>query len=459
MDFDKMQDECGVFGTFGIKDVDVASLTYVGLHALQHRGQESAGIAVTDGDRISIHKNMGLLADVFDENRLSTMKGNASIGHVRYSTVGSSHITNAQPLLFTVTHGDMAFAHNGSLTNINSMKEMLCQNGSVFHTTNDSEIIAHLVARYNNGNIVEALQKAMVDIKGAYSVVMLEKDRLIGMRDPQGYRPLCLGKLNGGYILASESCALSVVGAEYIREIEPGEVVVIDGNGVESHMVDFNKEMAFCIFEYVYIARPDSQFEGLSVSEARKRMGANIYKECNIDADVVMAVPDSGICAAIGYSHASGIPYESGLIKNRYVGRTFIQPTQIMRETSVRLKLSPVRDIIEGKRVILVDDSIVRGTTSKQIIKMVKDAGAKEVYLLISSPPVIGSCYFGVDTQKKDLIATTHSVDEIREFIGADKLYFLSEEGLMNAVKPSGVCGYCTACFSNEYKTEVENMD
>ncbi|MGI6066503.1 MAG: amidophosphoribosyltransferase [Bacillota bacterium] len=451
---DKPKEECGLFGIYG-HALDVANITYYGLYALQHRGQESAGIAVSNGHRFSLHKNMGLVAEVFNEEILSSMKGHIAMGHVRYSTTGSSLAVNAQPLNFRYLKGLISLAHNGNLTNANEIRHRLGVNGSVFQTTTDSEVIVNLIARYGQGSIEEALMKTVIDIKGAYSLLVMTENQLIGVRDPHGVRPLCIGKLGDAYILTSESCALDTVGADFIRDVEPGEIVIINEKGLTSIPTRKNPRQAFCVFEFVYLARPDSNFAGKNVTQVRREMGRQLAREYPIEADIVIPVPDSGIAAALGYAEESGIPYMEGLMKNRYIGRTFIQPHQKMREIAVRLKLNPIREILEGKRVVMVDDSIVRGTTSRQLVQMLKNAGAKEIYLLISSPPIHYPCYYGIDTSERNqLIAAKHSLEEIKEFIGADGLHYLSLEGML---KSTGLPGdsFCAACFSGDYAIPI----
>jgi len=451
---DKPKEECGLLGIYG-PGLDVAHITYYGLYALQHRGQESAGIAVSDGKKFNLHKNMGLVAEVFNESILDTLKGFIAMGHVRYSTTGSSLVTNAQPLTFRYLKGLISLAHNGNLTNASEIRHRLGVNGSVFQTTTDSEVIVNLIARYGQGSIEEALMKTMIDIKGAYSLLVMTEDKLIGVRDPHGVRPLCLGRLGDAHVLASETCALDTVGAKFVRDVEPGEIVIISKNGINSIQTLKDPRQSFCIFEFVYLARPDSNFRGRNVTMVRREMGRQLAKECPVDADVVIPVPDSGIAAALGYAEESGIPYMEGLMKNRYIGRTFIQPHQKMREIAVRLKLNAIQGILEGKRVVMVDDSIVRGTTSKRIVQMLRNAGAKEVHLLVSSPPINYPCYYGIDTaERNQLIAAKHSLKEIKEFIGADGLYYLSLDGMMEATGlPAD--NFCAACFTGDYSIEV----
>lgn len=457
---DKPKDECGVFGIWGPCE-NPARTAYFGLHALQHRGQESAGIAVTDGKNIEVYKGMGLVGEVFSEEILDRLKGTAALGHVRYSTKGTSSVTNAHPLVFRYRWGYGAFAHNGNLINAAQLSRKLAANGAIFQSTTDTEVFANLVARYCNygSNVVSAVKKAVLDVCGAYSIILMTQDKMIGIRDPFGVRPLCLGKLGEAYVLASETCALNTIGATFQRFIEPGEMVIIDDNGVESFRFAQQKRQGMCIFEYVYLARPDTTLDAGNVAKIRMEFGRQLAEETDIEADMVIPVPDSGNSAALGYAQATGIPYMSGLIKNRYVGRTFIQPIQKMRDLGVKMKLHPVKEILEGQRVIMIDDSIVRGTTSRNIVRLVRNAGAKEVHLLISSPPVVDSCYYGIDTgEKEQLIGSNYSTEDICRHIGADSLHYLSLEGLLKAVAlpPEKVC---TACFNRDYPAGIPDAD
>lgn len=446
--------ECGVFGIYGPGE-DVARLTYFGLYALQHRGQESAGIAVSNGNAIELHKDIGLVSEVFDENTVDSLKGNIAIGHVRYSSDDANLHTNAQPMVFRYLQGMLALAHNGSLTNASQLRQSLAATGSVFQTATDTEVMVNLIARYGQSTIEESLMKCMIDIKGAYSLVVMTEDKLIGVRDPFGVRPLCIGKLKDAYILASESCALDTVGAKLVRDVEPGEIVIIDHNGISSQKVIQANRKASCIFEYIYFARPDSIIDGEGVTAVRRAMGRQLAIENPIEADLVISVPDSGTAPAKGYAEEIGLPFEEGLMKNRYIGRTFIKPTQEMREVGVRLKLNAIKSIVKGKRIILVDDSIVRGTTSSKIVRMLREAGVKEVHMLVSSPPVTHPCYYGIDTSKRDeLIAVTHDVSAIKKHIGADSLYYLSLEGMLSVMK-NGADQFCVACFNGEYAIPV----
>lgn len=454
MECDKPRDECGVFGIYG-PGLDVARLNYYGLYALQHRGQESAGIAVGDGKRIYLHKGMGLVSEVFSDEKMNSFQGYIGVGHVRYSTTGTSHLVNAQPLVFRCSRGMIGLAHNGNLTNVNELRSQLFLNGSVFQSSTDSEVIVNLIARYSQGSLVDSIIKSMIDIKGAYSLVILTEKSLIGVRDPNGFRPLCLGRKGDAYVLASESCALDTVGAEFIRDVEPGEIIVIDKKGLISRKVLQSARKAHCIFEYVYLARPDSTMDGFNVNKVRLEMGRQLAREYPVEADIVIPVPDSGKTAARGFALESGIAYEEGLMKNRYIGRTFIQPDQSSRDLGVKLKLNPVREVLEGKKVVVVDDSIVRGTTSGKIVNMIRESGAKEVHFCLSSPPIIKSCYYGIDTSNRgELIAASKNVEEVRKYIGADGLHYLSLNGLLD-VFGEKQDDFCTACFSGDYPVEI----
>ena len=452
---DKPKEECGVFGIYA-PDQEVARLTYYGLYALQHRGQESAGIAVSDGRSITVHKGMGLVSEVFSDSIVDRLKGKMAIGHVRYSTTGSSLLANAQPLVVHYQKGMMALAHNGNLTNALELRDELGKNGAVFQTTVDSEVIINLITRYRRDSLEDALVKTMMDLRGAYALVILAEDKLFGLRDPHGVRPLCIGRIGERYCLASESCALDTIGADFIRDVEPGEIVTIDEEGLHSRLGLTKTDRSSCAFEYIYFARPDSTMDQLNVAESRRQMGIELARECPIEADIVIAVPDSGTASALGYATALGIPFGEGLIKNRYVGRTFIQPTQAMREVGVRLKLNANASVLKDKRVIMIDDSIVRGTTSCKLVDMVKKAGAKEVHFLISSPPVAYPCYYGIDTAEREkLIANQLDVEGIRKYIGADSLHYISEEALLRALGRDTVC---LACFNGTYPIPVSNL-
>ncbi len=458
MIWDKLNEECGVFGIYNHKDA--SQLTYLGLHALQHRGQESAGICASDGEKWYKHRGMGLVSEAFGKGDLEKFRGHIAIGHTRYTTAGSSKIENAQPLFFRYAHGSMAVAHNGNLVNASVLRKELEAKGSIFQTTSDTEVIAHLIARAKSSDLAEAVKEALQHIKGAYALLVMNERQLVIALDPNGLRPLSLGRLGDAICVASETCAFDIVGAEYWRDVQPGELLVVDENGMREMRHSENTQRSICTFEYIYFARPDSDIDGINVHMARKRLGKQLALEAPIEADVVTGVPDSSISAAIGFAEATGIPYEIGLIKNRYVGRTFIQPSQELRERAVHLKLSAVRKVVEGKRVVMIDDSIVRGTTSNRIVRMLREAGAKEVHVRVSSPPVMNPCFYGIDTSTRDeLIASTKSVEEIRQMIGADSLSFLSVEGMLEAIGREDMApnkGHCLACFTGQYPTEIE---
>lgn len=451
---DKMEEECGVFGIYSKEVNEVAQITYYGLYALQHRGQESAGISVSNFGEIVTYKGMGLTADVFTPETLNNLVGNATIGHVRYSTTGASKLENAQPLESRYKLGQIAVAHNGNLTNAKIIRELLEDAGSTFNTSIDSEVIIKMIARKANGNVEDAIRSTVGAIKGAYALVILAGNKLVGVRDPYGIRPLCLGiNENGDYILASESCAIDAVGGTLIRDVLPGEMVIIDENGVKSVKYSENNKKAPCSFEHIYFARPDSVIDGLNVYESRVEAGRLLAKQMKVEADVVIGVPDSGIPAAIGFAEASGIPYAIGLVKNKYIGRTFIKPTQALREQAVMVKLNPLKVNLEGKRVVIIDDSLVRGTTSKILIEIIRRAGAKEVHFRSASPAVKHSCYFGIDTaHREELIAARLSVEEIRKEINADTLDYLSMENMLKSLKG---CDYCVGCFNGEYPVDT----
>lgn len=454
---DKLREECGVFGVFNKDSHNVGKLTYYALYALQHRGQESAGIAVNKAGEISYHKDMGLVPEIFNETVLNTLNGDMAIGHVRYSTAGASHRENSQPMVIKYKNGQLALAHNGNLTNATQIRERLQEEGVIFQSTIDSEVILNLISRnrISSNDIEEAIIKTIKEIKGSYAVTLLTPKRLIGIRDPLGIRPLCLGICDNSYILVSETCALDAVGAEFVRDIEPGEIVLIDENGVDSIKTETPKNSRLCVFEHVYFARPDSVLDGSSVYDTRIESGKRLAIEHPVQADLVIGVPDSGVTAAIGFSMQSGIQYGQGLIKNRYIGRTFIQPDQDQREIGVRIKLNALKSAVQGKRVVMVDDSIVRGTTCKRIVQILKNAGAIEVHLRISSPEFKYPCYFGIDTpDRKGLVAAVHTLEEIKELLGVDSIGYLSLEGLLNAPKNSKI-GFCTACLSGEYPIEA----
>ncbi|MBM2827018.1 MAG: purF [Dehalococcoidia bacterium] len=452
---DKPREACGIFGVYAPGE-DVARITFFGLYALQHRGQESAGIASSDGGRIRVTTGMGLVSHVFDEEALGHMAGDMAVGHTRYSTTGSSLLGNAQPFVVKGHLGELTLAHNGNVVNAEYLQQELRGLGCVFQSSTDSEVIAHLIANAPGRDWVEKIQQVIPRLEGAYSLVLMTKDALIGVRDPLGVRPLCLGKLNGGWVLASETCALDHLGADFVREVEPGEVVYIDSKGVESHCNREPENRAFCIFEYIYFARPDSVLNSRLLYRARERMGERLADEHPVDADLVIATPDSAVPASIGYARRSGIPYSEGLIKNRYVGRTFIQPDQRIRDLGVKIKFNPMREVIEGQRLVVVDDSIVRGTTTPWVIAMLKKAGAKEVHMRISSPPIRHPCFFGIDmATRRELIAAHLSVGEIAERIGATSLGYLSLNGLIEAIG-SPKAGFCTACLTGEYPIPVQ---
>lgn len=456
----KLKEECGVFGIYEPGCEDISTLTYFGLIALQHRGQESAGIAVYKDNNIKYYKDMGLVQEVFNGTILGSLKGDISVGHVRYSTTGESYLANAQPLVVKYRGGSIALAHNGNLINADAIRNEMEDNGTIFQTSIDSEVIAALIAKNYKGDIVEAVKNAVAQIKGAYSLVICCEGKLIGLRDPHGLRPLALGRIKktGGFVLSSETVGLDVVDAELIREIEPGELVVIDQNGVESITYSKGAKKALCSFEFVYFARPDSVMEGRSVYNARINAGKALARLHPVEADMVISVPDSGTAAAIGYAQESCIPYGAGLIKNKYLGRTFIQPDQKSRELGVKLKLNVLKDNVKGKRIIMIDDSIVRGTTSKRIVDMLREAGATEIHMRVSSPPVKYSCYFGIDTpEPKQLVGATMSVEEIRELIGVDSLGYLTDDGLLESIGLPKE-GMCTACFRGEYPMDVPKL-
>ncbi len=451
---DKFRDECGVFGIHRIDESSAAPYVYFGLYALQHRGQESCGIVVNHKGSLEQTRGMGLVSEVFTSDALSKKEGSIAIGHVRYSTAGESNINNAQPLMVNCREGQLAIAHNGNLVNANELREQLSDEGVVFLTNSDTEVIVNLIARNYQNGIVEAIKKVSKIIQGSYALVLTVGDKLIGVRDPYGIRPLCLGKTKHSLVLASESCALDAVGAAFVRDIEPGEIIVIDNSGIRSGTMRDGAQKRPCIFELVYFARPDSVIDGFSVYNSRLIAGKALAKNDDIEADIVIGVPDSGVSAAIGYSEMSKIPYGVGLIKNRYVGRSFIQPSQSMREEAVMLKLNPLKETIMGKRVVLIDDSIVRGTTSKRIVEMLRWAGATEVHFRVSSPPTVYPCHFGIDTPtRKELIAANLSLVEIRDFIGADSLKYLSIPDLIETV--GGDTQYCMGCFDSCYPIPV----
>lgn len=460
-ELEDIHEECGVFGVWGHSDA--ARLTYFGLHALQHRGQEGAGIVSNDHGHLHGYRGLGLLTKVFsNEQVMERLTGNCAIGHVRYATAGSGSVDNIQPFLFRFHDGDVALAHNGNLTNCTSLRNSLEDNGAIFHSNSDTEILMHLIRRSNKPTFMEGLKEALRTVHGGFAYLLLTQDALIGATDPNGFRPLSLGRMqNGAYVLASETCALDIVSAEFIRDIEPGEIIVINDEGYRIEHYTDHVQHAVCSMEFIYFARPDSNIYGINVHSARKRMGIRLAKESPVDADMVIGVPNSSLSAAAGFAEATGIPNEMGLIKNQYVARTFIQPTQELREQGVRMKLSAVRGVVAGKRVIVIDDSIVRGTTSKRIVQLLREAGAKEVHMRISSPPLKYPCFYGIDIQTtKELIAAKHSVEEIREYINADSLAFLSLDGLVESIglhKPAPYGGLCVAYFNGDYPTALDD--
>jgi amidophosphoribosyltransferase len=454
--FDKFREACGVFGILGRPEA--ANLTYLGLYALQHRGQESAGIVASDGQALHLERGMGHVADVFGEMRLRRLKGSLAIGHVRYSTTGSSQLKNAQPILANYRRGSVALAHNGNLVNAHLLKAELEREGSIFSSTTDSEVIVHLIARSTSDNLVEATAEALGRVSGAYSLVIMNERELLGIRDPNGFRPLSLGRLGDAWVLASETCAFDLIDATFVRDLEPGEFIHITPQGMQSYRPLPVARPAQCIFEYIYFSRPDSLLYGQNVAGVRKALGRQLAREAPAEADLVIPVPDSGLPAALGFAQESGLPFDHGLIRNHYVGRTFIEPKQTIRHFGVKIKLNPVREILEGKRVVVVDDSIVRGTTSRKIVTMIRSAGAREVHMRISAPPTISPCFYGIDTPtRKELIASSHSVEEIRRYIRADSLGYLSMPGLLRAVGKDD--GFCHACFSMQYPMAFPTED
>jgi amidophosphoribosyltransferase len=458
VDDDRFHDRCGLFGIFG--HPEAAHLTYLGLYALQHRGQESAGIVAADGDRLRLEKGMGLVNDIFTDECLGRLPGDRAMGHVRYSTAGDTVAANAQPYLIECHRGPIAVGHNGNLVNAAILRHELEAAGSIFQSTADTEVILHLYARSHRERLEDAIAASLSKVMGAFTLLFLTKDALVGARDPWGFRPLVLGNLNGAPVLASETCALDLIDAEYVRDVEPGELVVADRDGVRSFHPFPPEPVSQCVFEHIYFARPDSQVFGRNVLASRLALGRQLAREAPADADIVVPVPDSGMGAGLGFSQESGLPFEWGLIRNHYVGRTFIEPKQSIRSFGVKIKLNPVRRILEGKRVVLVDDSIVRGTTSRKIVGMVRAAGAREVHLRISSPPTTGPCHYGIDTPRRsELIASRQSIEDIRAFIAADSLGYMSHEGLLQAVSDPEGSRHCTACFSGRYPVAVSQAD
>jgi amidophosphoribosyltransferase len=451
-------EECGVFGIWN--HPDAATITNYALYDLQHRGQESAGIAAVDDAEMRSHRGMGLVAEVFTPERVAALVGRAAVGHVRYSTTGSSQLANAQPLVFTFRQGHLALAHNGNLTNAGPLHQELERAGSIFQSTSDTEVVAHLIARAGGDSFIDNVRASMRTIEGGYAMVLLTNDYLIALRDPNGLRPMALGQLGAAYVVASETCAFDTIGATFLRDIEPGEMVVIDNVGAHSERFASAPRKALCTFEYIYFARPDSDIDGINVHAVRKQLGRVLARAGPVEADVVTGVPDSSISAAIGYAEEAGLPYEIALIKNRYIGRTFIQPDQAQRQHGVQLKLNVVRKVVESKRVVIVDDSLVRGTTSARLVGLVRAAGAAEVHLRISSPPVTHPCFYGIDTSDRTrLIAAWHSIPEIQRFIGADSLAYLTEEQMLGAfgISDTRAHPFCNACFTGRYPTRLHD--
>lgn len=449
---------CGVFGIAGHDES--ANIAYLGLHALQHRGQESAGLVACDG-RMHRVAQMGLVSDIFNREALARLPGRTAVGHVRYSTAGSSELRNAQPLMFEYAGGSVAIAHNGNLVNAVELRAELEREGSLFQTSSDTEVIVHLMAKSRAADLVGRLCEALTRVKGAYSLILCSEDgAMVGVRDPHGFRPLVLGRLKDAYVLSSETASFDLIEAEYIREIEPGEIVVIADGGLTSRRENHLPPSRFCVFEHVYFARPDSLLNGKSVYRAREKMGKRLAEEHPVEADVVIAVPDSGVPAAIGYANQAQLPFAMGLIRSHYVGRTFIEPQESIRHFGVRLKLSPVRSVVDGKRVIVVDDSLVRGTTSRKIVKMLRGAGAREVHLRISAPPTTHPCFYGIDTPTRaELVASSHTIEEIAKYITCDSLGYLSHEGLMAAVSGDGGARFCSACFTGQYPVPLDSCE
>ncbi len=447
---DKFHDECAVFGVYGHEEA--ANLTYLGLYALQHRGQEASGIVAGDGEQFCIQKGMGLVADIFHKSVLAKLPGHMAIGHNRYSTTGGNDLKNVQPLTVNFALGNLALAHNGNLINAQMLRHELEAYGAIFQSTSDSEVIIHLIAHSRAGSFLSRVVDALNQVRGAFSVVLMTDNGLIAARDPYGLRPLCIGRLRSSWVVASETCAFDLLDAEYIREVEPGELIVINDQGLESHHPFPKTFPAMCVFEYVYFARPDSRIFGSeAVYTTRKALGRQLAQEAWVPADIVIPVPDSGVPAALGYAEGAGVPFEAGLIRNHYVGRTFIEPEQSIRHFGVKVKLNAVSEVLEGKRVVVIDDSLVRGTTSRKIVKMIRQAGATEVHMRISSPPIISPCFYGIDTPtKKELIASDHSTEEIRKYITADSLAYLSLDGMLKSA-PRSPDQYCTACFTERY--------
>jgi amidophosphoribosyltransferase len=462
---DKFHDECGVVAIYANPEAE--KLAYLGLHALQHRGQESAGIVTSNGMMLNMHKSMGLVADIFNTAELAKLRGTLAIGHTRYSTAGDSSLLNAQPIMVQSNKGMMALAHNGNLVNAGEIRSRMEAQGSIFQTTSDTEVIVHLIAQSREHTLPEAMADALRRVEGAFSLVMISPDRIFAARDPRGFRPLAMGRIPAAagdkqdtIVFASETCAFDLIGANYERDVKPGELVVVGPEGITSRFYSTPLAQSSCIFEHVYFSRPDSRVFGRPVQESREELGRQLAKEAPIEADVVVPVPDSGVTAAVGYAAESGIPFRFALIRNHYVGRTFIEPSQSVRDFGVKLKLNPVRSLLEGKRVVLIDDSIVRGTTSRKIVRMIRNAGATEVHMRISCPPTISPCFYGVDTpSKKQLIAANKTIEEIREFMGADSLAYLSLDGMKTACGDGEKTTYCTACYTGKYPTNWVDVE
>ncbi len=459
---DKLHEECGVFAIYG--HPEAANLTYLGLYALQHRGQESAGIVTSDGQNLHLHKNMGLVADIFTPKKIAKLPGELAIGHTRYSTAGDTVVDNAQPFFVTCNKGKIAIAHNGNITNAHELRQELEAQGSIFQATSDTEVVLHLIAQSRERTLAGALREALLQLEGAYSIEFMAEDRIIVARDPHGFRPLAMGQLelSGGRVVpvfASETCAFDLINAVYMGDVAPGEMVIVGPEGTTREQFAPARNSAQCVFEHVYFARPDSQVFGRSVQQSREQMGRRLAQEAGVDADIVVPVPDSGVPAALGYAEESGIPFRQALIRNHYVGRTFIEPSQAIRDFGVKLKLNPIRSLLEGKRVVLVDDSIVRGTTSRKIVRMVRQAGAREVHVRISCPPTVSPCYYGVDTpNRNELIAANSSVEEIRRFIEADSLAYLPLGELRQSVADDGT-QFCYACYTGDYPTDMVSVE
>jgi amidophosphoribosyltransferase len=453
--FDKFREECGVFGIYG--NEEASRLAYLGLYSLQHRGQESAGIVSSDGEKLYAERGMGYVSDIFQEEQLARLTGRTAIGHVRYSTAGKVSINEAQPFAVKCAFGALALCHNGNLPDAAEARQQLEADGAIFSSTSDTEVVLHRIARSRAGNLPDAIIEALKNEDGAFSMLFATPTSLIAARDPRGFRPLCMGDLDGATVFASETCAFDLIGARYVRDVEPGELIVVDEKGIRSQRPFVEKKHTHCIFEHVYFSRPDSIVFGRSVNKSRHLLGRYLARECPAAADIVVPVPDSGVAAAIGYAAESGLKFRFGLVRNHYIGRTFIEPRSQIRHFGVKIKLNPVRDLIEGKRVVLLDDSIVRGTTSQKIVKMVREAGAKEVHMRISCPPTISPCYYGVDTPTRaELIAAQQSIEEIRQFIGADTLGYLSLRGLLEAVGDPADERFCTACYTGRYPTLIK---